>query len=114
MSPGPEYPPPALRPETRELVRQGGGPPLLPQPGPLLPGQQQLQEEPGEVRADLQRGQPDQDLRRHLPRLQGGHARDPRDRPPDQLCLCRDRRGLQGAVRVYRVPEAVLGQPLCR
>ena len=69
MSPSPEYPPPALCPEPGELERGGGGPPLLPQPGPLLQGQQQLQEEPGEVRADLQRGQRDQDMRRPLSRL---------------------------------------------
>ena len=114
MSPGTEHPPPSLCSEPGELERPGGGPALLSQPRPLLQGQQQLQEEPGEVRADLQRGQRDQDMRRPLSRLQGRHGGDTRHRPQDQLCLCWYRRRLQGTVRVYRVSEAVLGQSLCR
>ena len=114
MFPGPEHPPPPLCSEPGELERPGGGPALLPQPRPQLQGRPQLQEEPGALRADLQRGQRQQDLCCLLPRLQGGHGRDPRHRPEDQLCLHGHSRGLQGALRVYRVPEAVLGQPVCR
>ena len=46
-----------------------------------------------------------------VPRRDGG---DPGDKPEDKLCMLGHRRGLQGAVRVHRVPEAVLGQPLRR
>lgn len=67
-----------------------------------------------QVRAELLRGPRHQDLRRPLqpvPRRDGG---DPGDKPEDKLRMLGHRRGLQGAVRVHRVPEAVLGQPLRR